>query len=157
MESRTTHYRRLRQSKLLGCYPNELPDNRGKHGNHIRGSRHPKWNHTSLKTIDGYTLIRVGLEHPLADPNGYAPEHIVIWVAAGNSKPLKKELIHHKNKDRQDNRIENLICITKSNHNHIHNASKDRDDRGRFVGKKAAGRLLDGRTWDEYPKEDNHG
>ena len=26
-----------------------------------------------------------------------------------------------------------------------------------YIGKKVAGRLIDGRTWEEYPKEDNHG
>lgn len=28
-----------------------------------------------------------------------------------------------------------------------------RDNKGKFVGKRAAGRMLDGRTWDEFPAQ----
>ena len=36
----------------------------------------------------------------------------------------------------------------------VHNREKKIDLKtGRFVGKKAAGRLLDGREWNEFPNE----
>ena len=86
----------------------------------------------------GYVKVRVGREHPLADPNGYAYEHLLVWVAAGRSRPGHGELLHHRNEDKTDNRIENLELVTRAQHNAIHNARR-------------AGRLLDGRTWDEMP------
>ena len=146
MGSKTTYYRRKKQASLLGCSLSELSDNRGKHGNHIHGSSHPRWNKGKLLTDDGYVKIRVGLNHPLADPNGYAFEHLVVWVSAGNPIPNENELLHHKNEDKQDNRYGNLELKTRSNHNTLHNALRGRDGLGRFLPKQAV------RAWEEIPE-----
>ena len=37
-------------------------------------------------------------------------------------------------------------------HNQLHNKNKTRNSKGQFVGKKKAGRLLDGREWNELPQ-----
>jgi len=88
----------------------------------------------------------------LADPNGYAYEHLVVWVSAGNTKPERGFLLHHINGHKDDNRIENLELMSRATHNRLHNKNKKRDtDTGQFVGKHAAGRLLDGRKWNEFP------
>jgi len=120
---------------------------KGIHKHHAYGSRCGRWNGEKILSSGGYTKIRVGKNHPLADPNGYAYEHIVVWVSAGNQRPSTKEVIHHLNGDKADNRIENLCMITRSEHNRIHNADKSRDTSGQF-----SGRVLDGRTWEEYPE-----
>lgn len=52
-----------------------------------KGSNHGRWNHEKLISSHGYVKIRVGKGHPLADPNGYAYEHLLVWVAAGNNRP----------------------------------------------------------------------
>lgn len=151
--SKTTHYRRLRRARELGCSVDKLPDNRGRHGNHARGSNHYRWNNGRLITPDGYALIRVGRTHPLADPNGYCREHILVMCAAIGRKLRPGEVVHHKNGDRLDNRLENLELTTAGDHNAIHNVERGRDPKtGRFVGKKAVGRLLDSRTWNEIPE-----
>lgn len=83
----------------------------------------------------------------MADPNGWAYEHVVVWVSAGNLRPSKGEVLHHINEDKTDNRIGNLRLMTRAEHNRLHNQS-----RGRCP---TTGRLLDGRTWDEVPGADN--
>ena len=112
----------------------ELPDGRGKHGNHAKGSTHPRWNNDRIVTPDGYVLIRVGREHPLADPNGYCREHVIIMCSAIGRALLPGEVVHHKNGDRLDNRLENLELITIGKHNSIHLAERGRDPKtGRFL------------------------
>ncbi len=111
---------------------------KGQHSNHIKGSQHYRWNNR-LKNADGYTKVRVGHEHPLADPNGYAYEHLVIWCAAGNSRPDSNSILHHRNGDKSDNRLENLRLLSRSEHNALHNAERGRDPKtGQFVGRDQA-------------------
>lgn len=105
---------------------------RGKHGNHRRGADHPRWNGKRIISSHGYVKVRVGRGHPLADPNGYAYEHLIVWVAAGNELPSSSEIIHHCNDDKTDNRLENLQLLTRAEHNRLHNQAKSRDHLGRF-------------------------
>lgn len=123
---------------------------RGTHGNHARGHAHYRWNRAKILNREGYVKVRVGLGHPLADPNGYVYEHVIVWCAAGNRKPDIASVLHHRNGDRTDNRIENLELMLRSVHNALHTGWRRRDARGRFLP-RAAGRLLDGREWNEYP------
>ena len=100
----------------------------------------------------GYVKLRVGVDHPLADPNGYAYEHLIVWISAGRPPPRDNQTLHHKDENKRDNRIGNLELLTRGDHNSLHLEAMERDPRtGRLVGKRAAGRLLDGRTWDEVP------
>lgn len=87
-------------------------DQRGKHGIEKRaGRRHYRWNVGRMISTEGYALIRVGYEHPLAGPNGYAYEHLVIWVAAGNPRPGKGEVLAFRNGDKADARLRNLKLV----------------------------------------------
>jgi hypothetical protein len=125
---------------------------RGRHGNHAKANRQHRWTEEKIITKDGYVKLRVGLCHPLADPNGYAYEHLIVWVAAGNPRPFLGEVLHHKNGVKTDNRIENLESINRAEHNKQHNRDMGRDpETGRFVGKRLAGRILYGREWNEFP------
>lgn len=123
-------------------------NNPASHGNSRRGSSHHRWNRGRLFSSDGYVKVRVGVDHPLADPNGYAYEHLVVWCSAGSPKPSENEVLHHINEDKTDNRLANLRLMNRGLHTieeHL-----DRGSDGRFT-KKAAGRTLDGRTHDEFP------
>lgn len=111
----------------------------GKHGNHARGRRNPKWSEGKLLSSHGYVKIRVGKTHPLADSKGYAYEHSIVWAAAGRTLPGQSELLHHRNENKTDNRLENLEVVTRTKHNEHHNRSKARDKSGKFIKKGRIG------------------
>jgi hypothetical protein len=108
-----------------------------------KGADSPHWTGGVSVNPDGYVKVAVGREHPLADPNGYAYMHLLVWMAAGNPRPAAGFILHHVNEHRDDNRLENLELLTRAEHNALHNAERGRDP--------ATGLLLRGRTWDEVP------
>lgn len=140
---------RERRAKSLGIPVAALPDGRGKHKHHARSAAHPRWSGGRIMSGHGYVKVRVGPAHPLADQNGYAYEHLLVWVSSGRAAPIRHEVLHHKNEVRTDNRLSNLELLTRSAHNHLHLAERERDARGRI---KRAGHLLDGREHREFPR-----
>lgn len=103
-------------------------------------------------------------EHPHADCNGRVKEHRLIveqhyemfdpkyFEIIGDKYCLKKSTdVHHINFDHNDNRIENLIPLTRAEHTALHNKCKEmhRDEKGRIIGVLKQGELL------EKPEEAN--
>jgi hypothetical protein len=122
-------------------------------GNHKFGAESHRWSDQKIISSHGYVKLRVGTDHPLADPNGYAYEHLVVWVAAGNRRPAAGQTLHHKNDNKQDNRISNLELLTRSAHNSHHIKERGRRRNGQLAANgEAAGRTLDGRVHDEFPE-----
>lgn len=124
-------------------------DGRGRHGNHASGSQHARWNGGRMMDRSGYVMIRVGKGHPLSDPNGYVREHVIVMCSAIGRRLGPGEVVHHRNGDRADNRLENLELMLIAEHNRAHPRPRGTD--GRFT-KSRAGRLLDGREHNEYPE-----
>lgn len=96
---------------------------RGKHNNHAKASQQHRWKPGGSVASNGYVKLRVGKGHPLADRNGYAYEHLVVWCAAGNPRPERGYLIHHRNEDKTDNRIENLELMSRREHSQEHSGA----------------------------------
>lgn len=100
-----------------------------------RASAHGRWNRADLISSHGYRKVRVGVGHPLADPNGYAYEHLLVWVSAGRQRPAKDCVLRFRNGDKLDTRIENLYVTTRAEHNRAKNEQQGRDQLGRVLSK----------------------
>jgi hypothetical protein len=62
-------------------------------------------------TTTGYKLIFMP-HHPLATKKGYVLEHRLVMMGHLKRNLTKKEVVHHINANRLDNRIENLQIIS---------------------------------------------
>jgi len=111
---------REQRARKFGVTVDQLPDGRGKNPNswknRPKGVDHPRWNSDRIITQHGYVRVRVGVGHPLSDPNGYAYEHLVVWCNAGRQPPESGQVIHHRNEDKTDNAIQNLELLTRQEH-----------------------------------------
>lgn len=92
---------------------------RGMHPNSINAlnsykspkmEQHPRWKGGKIVDGNGYIKIRIG------GGERYKPEHRIIMEKEIGRKLLSSELVHHKNGNRKDNRIENLLLVTKRTH-----------------------------------------
>jgi hypothetical protein len=79
----------------------------------ITGANHPKWKGGRSITADGYVRVYVA-------PYTYEAEHRIVANAQGDPSVI----VHHKNHDKQDNRPENLVCMTRSTHAIEHQLGK---------------------------------
>lgn len=62
----------------------------------------------------GYVLVYAP-DHPASRKRGWVLEHRMVWHDANGPIP-KGHVIHHINEDKQDNRIDNLECLTMAEH-----------------------------------------
>lgn len=68
-----------------------------------------------------YTLVIAPFSYPGKKYRGrYAYEHHVVWWEKYKEVPPDGFEIHHKNENHRDNRIENLILLTGSDHKKHH-------------------------------------
>lgn len=84
------------------------------------GQRNPSWKGGRILDKYGYILLRMP-NHPDAGSLGYVREHRFVMEQVLGRRLNPKELIHHKNGNRQDNRASNLEIVDPSNHRIIHN------------------------------------
>lgn len=93
------------------------------------GEKSPNWK-GGVTLINGRRLIRVGKDHPLANANGYALEHRLVFSKALGRFLQSHEHVHHINENPLDNRIENLLLMNKSTHKSLHMLTRSlgRDD-----------------------------
>ncbi len=71
------------------------------------------------KRSDGYVAIYFP-DHPNSSKDGYVMEHILVMECVVGRRLHGEECVHHKNGKRNDNRIENLQLMTKSEHMRHH-------------------------------------
>ena len=68
---------------------------------------------------DGYVSIYLP-SHPFCNKEGYVMEHILTMEKEIGRFIKENEIVHHKNKIRNDNRIENLQIMTFKEHASFH-------------------------------------
>jgi hypothetical protein len=102
--------------KSLPWMVGRKPWNKGKKFPQYSGVNNPSWKGGKYKN-EGYVYI-FNPEHPLVKKNGYVAEHRLVLEKEIGRIITKTESIHHINKRRDDNRIENLMLL-KNRKSHI--------------------------------------
>lgn len=75
------------------------------------------------KRTDGYVYVYTP-NHSKATKEGYVMEHILIMEKHIGRHLTEDEVVHHRNRIRNDNSIENLVLMTKSTHASMHNKER---------------------------------
>jgi len=109
---RKRRYRaRVKQQKIdAGTY---VPQ--GRHGNHAKGEKHPRWNGGRYVTAAGYVLL-YRPNHPCCNRLGYVYEHRLVVEERLGRFLRADEVVHHKDGDKQNNTAENLDVLDAASH-----------------------------------------
>ncbi len=76
-----------------------------------KGAKNPFWSGGKYKDkLNGYVLIYAP-GHPFANKKGYVREHRLVMEKLMGRYLAKNEIVHHINKRKDDNRVENLELI----------------------------------------------
>jgi len=85
---------------------------------HTSGENHASWRGGYFIDRWGYKMIRSPKRNC---SNPYTPEHIlIIEQQLGRQLKKGKEVVHHINGIKSDNRLENLLVCTRSEHRILH-------------------------------------
>lgn len=118
-------------------------------GNHqfgLKGRLNSSWKSDEKISHYGYRLIR-DLDHPFANSDGFVFEHRLVAekyllnkynsVEINGKTYLRNDYdVHHKDFNRLNNSVENLLVMTKAEHKSLHNklSPRARDKTtGRFI------------------------
>ena len=86
----------------------------------LKGSKHYSWKGGQFKTEEGYCLVH-SPNHPLAIKMGYVRRSHLIMEKHLGRYLTSKEVVHHINSIKDDDRIENLqLFVNKSEHTKHH-------------------------------------
>jgi len=89
-------------------------------GLHRFGAANPNWGGGRRQRDDGYISVYVGREHPLATAKGYAMEHRVLMSEHLGRYVTPEECVHHRDGDRANNVLDNLLLMNPSEHMRHH-------------------------------------
>jgi hypothetical protein len=78
------------------------------HRGQLAGPLNPNWKGGRTVAEHGYVLIKVGVDHPLADVRGYAYEHRLVMSEKIGRWVTPEEEVHHKDENRSNNHPDNL-------------------------------------------------
>lgn len=104
------------------------------------GERHHRWN-GGEKTSHGYVYVKKP-DHPYACKNGYIHRSHLVWESANGGFVQRGEIIHHIDGSRDNDAIENLQLMTRSEHMSLHMTGKTGKananyKHGGYVGERA--------------------
>ena len=106
-----------------------------------KGERNHNWNGGIKMSKKGYRFI-LKPEHERADSNGYVLEHIVVWEQHHNTKIPDGYIIHHINKNKCDNNIDNLMLMSAGEHIRLHHLGRKLSEESKSkISQKAKARL----------------
>jgi hypothetical protein len=112
---------RMRTSALARKYSEEGAK---AHREAKMGANNPQWRGGRVLSGNGYVMIRMP-GHPMADRDGYVREHRLVMAEHLGRTLDPREHVHHRNEDRQDNRIANLELMGIGEHiAHHHTGAK---------------------------------
>lgn len=83
------------------------------------GKDHPSWKGGEYINDSGYVL-KLHRNHPSNVRKPYLREHRLILEAHLGRILTKDEIVHHINGNKTDNRLENLMIVTRSEHIKMH-------------------------------------
>jgi hypothetical protein len=97
----------------------EAFDSRGRERRYIEGHHRGHFKGGRQKNYSGYVYV-LSLTHPYRDHHNYVFEHRLVMEQYLGRYLLPEEVVHHINGIIDDNRIENLEVLTRTEHNRIH-------------------------------------
>ncbi len=101
---------------------------------HLKGNKNPLW--TGKRRSEGYKRKHSAGYWEIWHNGKFVGEHRLIYEKHFG-KILPNVHIHHINGIKTDNRIENLVALTKAQHNTVHKTVQavhaKRDNSGRFI------------------------
>ncbi len=89
-------------------------------GHQNRGVHHPNYR-GGMTISNGYVFI-LDHSHLRANPRGYVRRGWLVIEAHLGRHLRKDEIIHHLNGNKQDDRLENLWVVSRSDHMSMHNS-----------------------------------
>lgn len=99
------------------------------------GDKHFNWNGGRRVDKDGYIEV-YSPNHPHARSSGYILEHRLVMERCLGRHLIPTEVVHHKNDDVRDNRLENLhLYPSNAEHKRADYEKRCIDGQGRFLPK----------------------
>lgn len=84
------------------------------------GTKNGMWRNGRSVASNGYVLVRVGVDHHLADVRGYAYEHRVVAETKLGRRLRRGEVVHHLDGNKENNSAGNLEVLTHAWHHVKH-------------------------------------
>lgn len=91
-------------------------------GNIYKGDKLTQWKGGRTLDKSGYVLI-LDRSHPNIDKKGvsrYRREHVAVMERYLKRQLTQKEIVHHVNGNKQDNTLNNLRVMSRSEHTRLH-------------------------------------